>query len=653
MGCCYSMTQPHDGNQPKPSVWKPFKKRSCTDVIPLIVFTLFCVGMIVVTVFAVLTGAADRLIYGFDSYGNICGKVNKDLTHISNSGKDLRGKSFVFFMEITDPKGSLEICVSQCPDQDMLTMKDVSDFYERTGSQLCDYNVDPGDYRSGRYQNTKVGPCPTLPIKKSSPIVFRCVPDNIPEVISTFISFINNSVDTLSKILSDIYLCRYAIIGLSFLSVAVSFIIVLMIRFMASIVVYVINILVVVAAIAGTGLMWWTYIAAEYNLSLKPFDVTFITEIDNKETFLWYSIAATVLSFVLICLVICMRKRVALTVDLFYEAGKCLQHIPLLLMQPIWTFIVLVLFWICWIGVFGFLATAGQPEVENQLGWVTYNQTGYVRYMWWYHVVGLFWISEFILACQQIVIAGAVAKYYFTRDKKTLSTPILSSMTRLLANHIGSAALGSFVIILVKIPRCMLMYLYRQIKDNENVVAKMLVKCCICCLWVLEKCLRYLNYNAYSLVAINGTNFCKSACDAVATLLSNSLRVIAINTIGVFVLFLGKILVTVIVGAIGGVFVMWYHPHVQYVAAPVAVIMLFSFLTAHCFLSVYDMAVDTLLLCFCEDYRVNDGTAGNEYFMSKSLLAYVKNSSKTLDLLDGKKTKKGEEAEALRHESSI
>ena len=77
---------------------------------------------------------------------------------------------------------------------------------------------------------------------------------------------------------------------------------------------------------------------------------------------------------------------------------------------------------------------------------------------------------------------------------------------------------------------------------------------------------------------------------------------------------------TVIVGAIGGVFVMKYHPHVHYVAAPVAVIMLFSFLTAHCFLSVYDMAVDTLLLCFCEDYRVNDGTAGKEYFMSKSLL---------------------------------
>ena len=39
-----------------------------------------------------MTGAADRLIYGFDSYGNICGKVNTPLTGMPNSGKDLRGK---------------------------------------------------------------------------------------------------------------------------------------------------------------------------------------------------------------------------------------------------------------------------------------------------------------------------------------------------------------------------------------------------------------------------------------------------------------------------------------------------------------------------------------------------------------------------------
>ena len=32
------------------------------------------------------------------------------------------------------------------------------------------------------------------------------------------------------------------------------------------------------------------------------------------------------------------------------------------------------------------------------------------------------------------------------------------------------------------------------------------------------------------------------------------------------------------------------------------------------------MVVDTLLLCFCEDCQMNDGSPGKEYFMSPSLM---------------------------------
>ena len=42
------------------------------------------------------------------------------------------------------------------------------------------------------------------------------------------------------------------------------------------------------------------------------------------------------------------------------------------------------------------------------------------QYMVWYHAVGLIWISEFILACQQMTVAGAVVTYYFTRSDVTI-----------------------------------------------------------------------------------------------------------------------------------------------------------------------------------------------------------------------------------------
>lgn len=53
--------------------------------------------------------------------------------------------------------------------------------------------------------------------------------------------------------------------------------------------------------------------------------------------------------------------------------------------------------------------------VQNDQGFVEYRISGPLQYMWWYHVVGLIWISEFILACQQMTVAGAVVTYYFTR----------------------------------------------------------------------------------------------------------------------------------------------------------------------------------------------------------------------------------------------
>lgn len=44
---------------------------------------------------------------------------------------------------------------------------------------------------------------------------------------------------------------------------------------------------------------------------------------------------------------------------------------------------------------------------------VEYTDATWVRYMWWVYLIGLVWTSEFILACQQMVIAGAVARWYF------------------------------------------------------------------------------------------------------------------------------------------------------------------------------------------------------------------------------------------------
>lgn len=71
------------------------------------------------------------------------------------------------------------------------------------------------------------------------------------------------------------------------------------------------------------------------------------------------------LQVVLLLVMFFMRKRVALTISLFHVAGKVFVHLPLLALQPFWTFVCLMLFWIYWITVLLSLGTSGEaPRYE-------------------------------------------------------------------------------------------------------------------------------------------------------------------------------------------------------------------------------------------------------------------------------------------------
>lgn len=75
----------------------------------------------------------------------------------------------------------------------------------------------------------------------------------------------------------------------------------------------------------------------------------------------------------------------------------------------------LISFFILYVLLLFFLDLFLGSAVLNDQGLVEFKISGPLQYMWWYHVVGLIWISEFILACQQMTVAGAVVTYYFTR----------------------------------------------------------------------------------------------------------------------------------------------------------------------------------------------------------------------------------------------
>lgn len=573
---------------------------------------------------------------GYDSYGNICGQRNAKLEGIPNSGLDHTHRKYVFFLDpcnldlINRKIKSIALCVAACPRQELKTLSDVQKFAEINGSALCNYSIKPSEYTLTAKSS---GHCPKLPVPASAPIPFfhRCAPVNIScyakfaEALITFVS--DNSV--LHRLISGVMTSKEIILGLCLLSLVLSMILMVIIRYISRVLVWILTILVILGSLGGTGVLWWLY--AKQRRSPKETVIPEQLQIaeDNLRALLIYAISATVFTVILFLIMLVMRKRVALTIALFHVAGKVFIHLPLLVFQPFWTFFALVLFWAYWIMTLLFLGTTGSA-VQNDQGSVEYKISGPLQYMWWYHVVGLIWISEFILACQQMTVAGAVVTYYFTRDKRNLPfTPILASVNRLIRYHLGTVAKGSFIITLVKIPRMILMYIHSQLKGKENACARCMLKTCICCLWCLEKCLNYLNQNAYTATAINSTNFCTSAKDAFVILVENALRVAAINTVGDFMLFLGKVLIVCSTG-LAGIMLLNYQQDYTVWVLPLIIVCLFAFLVAHCFLSIYEMVVDVLFLCFAIDTKYNDGSPGREFYMDKVLMEFVENSRKAM-----------------------
>ncbi|ERL87775.1 hypothetical protein D910_05164 [Dendroctonus ponderosae] len=348
-------------------------------------------------------------------------------------------------------------------------------------------------------------------------------------------------------------------------------------------------------------------------------------EIRSEEVWTWLGLAigATCATVILTLIICVMIKRIKLVIQLFEEAGKALAAMPLLLFEPILTFM-----WI--IGVLSLCAylclwvsSSGRLRMKRPNIYY-YKKDGLMEATKVLNVFGMFWMCQFVVGCQHLVIAGAVSKW----NKSQLSSPIARSFYNLARFHLGSVALGSFCLATVQILRLIFTAMQRMVTYQSNSHLVWLAKTCLClcncCFWLLDRVLNVISRNAYILTAMYGDSFCRAGKQALAHLTANPLRVAAINSVGDFVLFLAKVLVVACSVAIGSYFLK-HKDNLHHYWVPLALIGLFSYFIAHCFMTVYEMTIDTIFMCFCEDCELNDG-ASRPYFMSRGLMEFVEDS---------------------------
>ncbi|XP_048846964.1 choline transporter-like protein 2 isoform X3 [Brienomyrus brachyistius] len=459
----------------------------------------------------------------------------------------------------------------------------------------------------------------------------------------------------------------WILIGLV-VAMIISLIFIVLLRFLAGVMVWVMIVMVILLIGYGIFHCYMEYASLKdqqgANITLKELgfqsDLTVYLQI--RQTWLAFMIILCIVEVIIILLLIFLRNRICIAIALIKEASRAIGYVMSSLVYPLLTFALLAVVIAYWAVTAIFLSTSSEAvyKVFNDTACNYSRQTcnpenfntstvkavcpsakclfafyggespyhKYLIVLQFYNLFLFFWCANFVTALGQMTLAGAFASYYwaFKKPDDMPAFPIFASLGRALRYHTGSLAFGSLILAIVQVIRVLLEYLDHKLKGAQNRCVKFLLCCLKCCFWCLEKFIKFLNRNAYIMVAIYGKNFCTSARDAFFLLMRNVIRVAVLDKVTDFLLFLGKLL---IVGAVGILSFFFFSgkikgtdnvvPHLNYYWVPILTLVVGSYLIAHGFFSVYAMCVDTLFLCFCEDLERNDGSEEKPYFMSPKL----------------------------------
>jgi len=382
-------------------------------------------------------------------------------------------------------------------------------------------------------------------------------------------------------------------------------------------------------------------------------------------------IACAILTFLYFCAIVFMRNRINLAVKITQEASRALEDLKSAILFPVLPFVIVLGYFIWWIYTATLLFSVSTSDVTpypktaefyptgtynplfaNSHGWPSYNSTsgfGYYTQSWndqlkkafCIHFFHLLWNVQFWIYFSFLVLSGAVSQWYFTPynekgekprgdgEGQLPDSPISASLWRTIRYHLGSVAFASLIIAIIQFIRAVILYFEQKAKDSGmNETLRKCIFCCVNCIMsCIECCVNQINRNGFVFVAVYGTPFCTSSCNAFAIAWANLGRVAWVTMCGDFLLGIGKVFISVCATGICGLilFSSSYGNSGSIAISSPAFLLVVIFILAWCiasvFMVVYETCVDTIFMCFLIDEDVNKQTG--RYLAGKDLLAMI------------------------------
>merc|ERR1711871_404052 len=338
---------------------------------------------------------------------------------------------------------------------------------------------------------------------------------------------------------------------------------------------------------------------------------------EDADTYTYVGYAFYAIALIYLCVIIAIRRTIGKAICIVQYACKAIMDMKELVFWPIVPYALIIgsvgFFLVVWLN----LISAGELGENSETGMreFSYNKT-LEQYMW-INLFALLWTMVFWGDFGNTVIAWCTSTWYFTpepRDDKGeplspkkraawQSFPLCVAVKNTLLQSMGVIALGSLIVACVKFIRAVIMYMQRQAEASGNKVAVKLLQILQCCVYCIEKCMKYITENAYILHTIEGGNFCKNGLGVFKVLASEPTILALMEVVSVGVCLLGKIFVCAVTTVIGYYLLAQQKQkgEISGFWTPLIIVFILAWVIGAVFMAVYDMIMDTITVCHIQD----------------------------------------------------
>lgn len=646
--CCHH----DDGKDDPKGTISMVTTHRCTDIPCLLIFIASLVYLGFVINYSLEKGDMRRLYHGYNFLGELCG-----LSTAENPNQtDLTEKKFLYYCMKVDafgmPSLDLEhpVCRPSCPTVNTTDYACYDGMINGVRVPIDAALGAPASFAMTNtylYKNEK-------DYQSKAMLGAYCYPTNpvYAEQLTAFIS--QNPVLKMVMEASSISNAWELLLSAGVVSIILGFIYLKVLEKLAKCLVYTcMAVMCVVPLIIGGSLV--------YTASGLGGDDNGLDNMPSTGDTTWdylIGIPLLILGVVFIVLSACACTAITTAIRVIQATSEALMDMPTLLFEPVITQSIRAV--VMTMMAVGFLqlvsvgqmstmtieefAVLGAGGLNGVLRSFSYQEDDY--YYLAYYVFMIFWVLCLSTALSQFALAYAVQHWYFEPLKNSAGEndehgskhidccPIFAGYCVGLKKHLGSVAFGSFLIAVLMMVKLVLKFIAKQVSDDGNQAAKAAASCMICCVHCFQKCLEFLNKNAYMDIAVNSSSFCFGAKNALKIILNN-LPEIAILNGSCFVFEVAG------VGAISGFCTLsayiaiqnvdfWSNPeNEKHISDPLIILIVVGIIGAligYAFMSVFDMCADTILYCFVIEQKRRDAgfyDGSDEIFTPDSLVELV------------------------------